>query len=130
LGVNLEVPIWDTQSNATASIAFVDQLKSELDKKATLNDLQKQWADLKVQLLEVTERLNVSRKKVEITQRILKDEERRYQVGKFDIERVIEVKNDFTAYRFQLQSDLVEYNKLLLNWFALNDVLIDRRIAL
>lgn len=130
LGVNLEVPIWDTQSNATAGIAFVDQLKSEFDKKATLNDLQAQWSDLKVRLQEVKERLEVSRKKVTITQRILKDEERRYQVGKFDIERVIEVKNDYTSYRFQMQSDLVEYNKLLINWLALNDQLIDKRNAL
>src|SRR5690606_12180368 len=114
-------PLGDTLAQANTRNAALTTMKAKLEVESIKNQIKRDLATLKVQLDRAKEKLNLSKKKVALTERILKDEERRYTYGGITLDRLIEIKNDFAAYRFQYQNDLINYNRSILDWVNLND---------
>jgi hypothetical protein len=125
VGFKLELPLWDTQSSASKKGAIYAEQKADLEKEIVENRLTKEIKDTKNQLNEMKNKISVSKQKVEVTKRIMKAEEKRYQHGNIDLDDLIEMKSDFYEYRYQYQTDILEYNKVLLGWLSLNDRLLD-----
>ncbi len=125
VGIKFEMPLWDTKSKAELMSTSLELQKIELLKKSTLLDLEKERNELVSQLRESNEKLALSKEKVEITKRILALEDKRYKYGKIELEKLIEIGNDFEEYQFKYHFDLINHNKLLVDFLALKDQLLD-----
>lgn len=127
VGLSLEIPLWDTQAKAQVKSSVLELSKYNLEKGVLVRTLDQDFQQLSHQLKELKGRVNLSDQKIKLTRRILKDEEDRYGVGKIDLEELLETKQDYYEYRFQHQTEVLEYNKLMLQWLALNDQLLESK---
>ena len=125
VGLKLNVPLGDTKASAATKIAFVEEHRAKLRQRKMLLSIDKKLSDLESQVFELKNKIKINEQKVLLTKNILKDERNRYQYGKINLDRLIETSNNYAAYRFELQSSIIEFNKLILEWYAFNDKLID-----
>ncbi|MCB9091479.1 MAG: TolC family protein [Halobacteriovoraceae bacterium] len=124
VGLELIVPLGDSQAKANEEIASVNLYQTEIEKRMIQNDWNRTCDETKTQLLHFKKVLDVDKKKILVTEKILKEEERRYGYGRIELDSLIEIKNDYASYRLQYQADLLEFNKYILTWLALNDKLV------
>jgi hypothetical protein len=99
--------------------------KSNLALISISRQLEKNRREISKSLSSWKGRLNLSQQKVKVTERIFKEESRRYKYGKITLEKLIETRKDFSEYRFKYFSDRIAYNKILIDWLNFKDVLID-----
>lgn len=126
-GIKFQMPLGNRVGNATEKSARFNLNTVKISKKSLINDLDKTLADLKSQLKELRKKEKVSKNKVNIMKRILKDEENKYQYGKIDLDRLIETKNSFSSYRFTHQTDLLNINTKIIEFLSLTDQLLELR---
>jgi outer membrane protein TolC len=125
VGLKLDIPFGDGQAQAEAGLAKIESFKASLNKRKTMIDLQEKRKRSYEEVKQLKARLELAQKKVLIMEKIQKEDERRYLIGKIDLERLIEIKNDFAKYRYELQAQELAYSKALVQWYVLNDQLID-----
>lgn len=130
VGLKVEIPLGDDNAKAKAGISVVEAYKAKLTRNNIHAETIRNLKSLKAELEELKLKVSVNKRKVELTKRILKDEQGRYEYGKIELEKLLEVKNDYAAYSFQYQSDIVEHSKVYIKWLALNDQLIEFTEAL
>jgi len=124
IGLKIDIPIGDTKSSADFLNKSLSVAQSNLDLDITIKDLEKQKSITKAKLLKTKEKVDVSKEKLKLMERIVRSEEKRYQYGKVDLDRIIEINSDFFGYKAQYQSNILDYNRIVLSWLSLNDKLI------
>lgn len=124
VGVEFSVPIGDNLQEATLLEAHLNQRQKQLQLKDTLLTLNKTWADLSEQLRTSQEILTLAKRKITLAQNIIKDDQNRYAFGKLDLDSLIQLRKDYSAYRYQYYSQLVRHNLLQLRWKGFTDTLL------
>lgn len=76
---------------------------------------------LKAEIKSLRDKILLAKKKVTLMKKIIKEEEKRYSFGKIDLEKIIELKNNYAQYRANYQSILIELNKSYLSWHVLTN---------
>ena len=127
LGLSLNFPLFDSAGAATQKRAELNLFKARLDEEITLMSFKQSFQTIKETLLDQKKRLEIGQNKVIVSKRIVKDQNRRYQFGRIDLDELIETQNELTSYEQQYQSDRVEYNRTYLRWLALTDQLLSLR---
>ena len=125
VGLKLVMPLGDTQVKANSMSASLDLSKAELDFKIKRRDLLVEMKQLLVRVNKLNQRRALINKKVNIAERIVRDERKRYNYGKIELDNLIEMESNFFRYKFQAQSEELEYNKAILEWLAKSDKLLD-----
>ena len=69
--------------------------------------------------------MELNLKKVELSEKVYAGDLKRYQYGQLNLDRLIEAKNDFSLYRYQLFASAASYYKAALNWLSFTDALIE-----
>jgi outer membrane protein TolC len=123
-GVKLQVPLGNIVAKAHIDDAKYNLIDQEITKKLLIKDLEKNILNLNTQLTELRKKEVISRNKIKIMERILKEEENKYNYGKIDLTRLIESKNNFSAYRYTHQADLLNINIKIIEILSLNDQLL------
>ncbi len=124
VGVKLEIPLFDDQQKANTASIGVEKYKAELNKRKAMITYRNEVRDLKDKINTLKMRVKIGRKKIQVTKKILDDEQKRYKIGKVDLEGLIDTVNDFATSRIDLNSNEVEYAKSMIQWLGLNDQLI------
>ncbi len=124
IGVKLNIPLFDDQQKANVASLGVEKYKAELTKRKALITYRNEVRDLRDKIETLKMRVRIGRKKIKVTKQILDDEQRRYRIGKVDLEALIDTVNDFATSRIELNSNEVEYAKSMIQWLGLNDQLI------
>ncbi len=124
LGFNLSVPLGDTKSKAQSEISNIEYSKSESAVRKTSINLKVAYLNLKNLLEKSRKTLSLSEKKVNLMTEILKDDNRRYKVGKIDLDKIIEANNDYAQFQLQYSRSRIEFNKIYIDWLIFNDELV------
>ena len=124
IGVKLDIPLFDEQQKATAASLGVEKYKAEMIKRKALITFRNEVADLKDKIDTLKMRVTIGRKKIKVTQTILEQEQRRYKIGRIDLETLIDTVNNFANSRIDLNTNEVEYAKSMIQWLSLNDQLV------
>ena len=115
----------DSKGNAESKIAKIEQHRAQFKKEETALQIDKNLTDLKSELNELEEKVTINKRKIEISNQILQDEQRRYTYGKIDLEKFIEISNNYAEYRFKYQASIVDLGKAIFKLYALKDQLIE-----
>jgi outer membrane protein TolC len=123
VGLRLEVPFGDTRSSADSQLANIDLLKSQTEYKKDALEYQRQKTIMLNKLKQVKEQLQIDSKKVKLTKMILKDEQKRFSIGRIELETLIQLKTDFASYRVKEEQSKLGHAVVLIDWLNLNDAL-------
>lgn len=123
VGFKVSIPLGDDNARAKIADAKIGSYQAQLEKRKLRDELKIQL-DEKIETLKSLKQLiEVSERQKNLSQRIVKEEERKYQIGKLRLERLIEVKNDYATYRKNFQTKKYDYRIELVDFLALNDQL-------
>lgn len=125
LGLQLSAPFGDTQNNARQKEASLNKLKSGIAKRAQRIDSDRLFKSLKSSLMSAKRVMALNLKKVKFSERVYAGDLKRYQYGQLSLDRLIEAKNDFSLYRYQLFASAATYYKAALNWLSFTDSLVE-----
>ena len=124
IGVKLDIPLFDDQQKANTAYLGVEKYKAEMIKRKSLITFRNEVNDLKDKIETLKMRVGIGRKKIKVTKAILDQEERRYKIGRIDLETLIDTVNNFATSRIELNANEVAYAKTMIKWLSLNDQLI------
>lgn len=121
VGVGIDIPLGDSRGKAQKELAHIDHLKSLNEFQLTSINMQNQILEKKSQLALRKQKYENDLKKIKLIKNILKDEERRFQIGKIDLETLINVKNNYATYRLNLVDSHYQYIENLIDYLNLVD---------
>lgn len=124
-GIKFQMPLGNLVGKANNKSAAFNLNTIRISKKSLVSELSRNLSDLQSQLKELRKKEIVSKNKVKIMARILKDEENKYQYGKINLDQLIDSKNSFISYRFDHQSDLLNINTKIIEFLSLTDQLLE-----
>ncbi len=124
-GIKFQMPLGNLVGKANNKSAAFNLDTIRISKKSLVSELSRNLSDLQSQLKELRKKEIVSKNKVKIMARILKDEENKYQYGKINLDQLIDSKNSFISYRFDHQSDLLNINTKIIEFLSLTDQLLE-----
>lgn len=130
VGINLEIPMWDSKLNAEKSKALHDSEKITLDEKLAVSLFLRQKKELQASFEEIRKVSELNQKKTELASRILKAENERFQNGRIEPDRIIELQTALQNARINQQKSQLRYKKQVVRWLALNDLLLKYMTAL
>ena len=125
IGIQLEIPLGDDQAKAQTQLAKVDSLRAQIHERQTKLAFEQQLTALTLRLDQQKEQLKIDGRKVELMESIVDDDEKRFSIGRLELERLIELKNNYATYRKQYEQSKLSYLQSLIEWLALNDKLIE-----
>ena len=80
--------------------------------------------NLKLKLQEMKFQVELEEEKVNLISSIIKDERERFEIGNLDLEKLIELRNDYATYKTDVEQSRFEYANLLINWLTSKNKLI------
>jgi len=125
LGLELSMPFGDTQNQALQKEASLNKLKSGISKRAQQVDNKRAFKTLKNNLISSKSVMKLNLQKVELSEKVYAGDLKRYQYGQLSLDRLIEAKNDFSLYRYQLFASAASYYKAALDWLSFSDDLVE-----
>lgn len=125
IGLRFEMPLGDSLVKSNERIAVLNKFQAEHEKAKNEITLKNSIDELNIRISEIREKVSVGKRKVQLMQNILKDEQRRYAIGRIEIDRIIEANNSFSQIRFALLSDEIDFIKSLVEYHSTNDSLLD-----
>ena len=123
VGLKLDIPFGDTKSSADYQISKVELLKSQIQRKNKSIEFEKLKEMLSKQLKQAREQIRIDSEKIRLTKLIIKDEEKRFSIGKIDLEALIQLKSDYATYRTQQDRSKFLYGQTLIDYLAMYDAL-------
>lgn len=124
VGVKVDIPIGDSKVAADEKAAIYRFSHIEREEKVAVRDLQTQGKVIYVSLQGLIKDKEHGRRKIELIERILRSERKRFESGRVDLEKIIELQTNALNSRLQLQKRTLDYNKEVVRWLALNDELM------
>lgn len=127
LGLELSMPFGDTQNQARQKEASLNKLKSSINMRAQQVDNKRRFKTLKNNLKASKAIMSLNLQKVELSEKVYTGDLKRYQYGQLSLDRLIEAKNDFSLYRYQLFASAARYYLAALEWISFTDNLIEEK---
>ena len=128
IGLNFSMSFGDSSNKASKEIASLKLIQSEGVKKVLKRRLELGFRDHQQQMSKIKKRLELSNKKVQLAKDILDDDTRRYRTGKINLDKIIELNNNFVQYKLDYNINRTEFNKSYIDWLNFNDVLLSKII--
>ena len=126
VGVNIDIPFDHSVVEAQIKEASYLLLKSKLDKKSFQDAIRESLMVIRNRILRQKELLKISKEKRDLAVEIVKEQTKRYQVGRITLESLIEDRNTEAQFEFAYLSELTNLNKLIVQWLALTDQLVEK----
>jgi len=124
VGLRLAMPFKDNNANAQKKIKALDLKYGDLDQLRTTKELRIEYENTKLKLEKLKKQFLLSKEKEGLMKSVLQEETIRYQRGRIDTDKIIEVNNTYAQYQFEKNQSMLELNKSYLDWLVLNDRLI------
>lgn len=125
VGVNIDIPFDQSVVEARIKEASYLLLKSKLDKKSFQDAIRESLIVIRNRILRQKDLLKISKEKRDLAVEIVKEQTKRYQFGRITLESLIEDRNTEAQNEFAYLSELTNLNKLIVQWLALTDQLVE-----
>ena len=126
VGLNFTMPFGNSRNKALLKEASLEKLKSEIAQTGTKRLAKQTFETLRAQLKKARETLELNREKVALSKKVWQGELERYNYGNLPLDRLIEAKNAFSLYRYQLRASSAAYYKLALRWMDFADKFMEK----
>jgi hypothetical protein len=128
VGLSVEWPFPDKVDSAEHEISIIEERKTKLSSKNKYLQILTDLKNLHIAMERERRLLKIADEKVELTEDILLEEAENYSFGKVTLNDYIVAVNRLDENRFDKISRIVQYNKLMVEWLRLTDILVDRRV--
>lgn len=125
-GLSLEFSFGRHKEKASLAIAQLNQRNDQLKKSSSLLVFRKNLFSLYSELQRENKLIQISRNKRKMARRILNAERRNYNIGKTTLNELIKAQNDLIKSEYDAIHHNILYQKLLLQWQRLTDVLVEK----
>lgn len=125
LGVQLDIPFGNTKFSALEQEASLENMKARLSSSAQKRNTKQQFESLKIRLKNSKKIMELNEQKVDLSKKVYGSDLKRYQYGSLPLDRLIEIKNEYALYRYQLFSSSASYYRLALEWLDLTDRFVE-----
>ena len=129
-GISLSFPIGRSVSKARHEISKIEHQKTVLSNQNKYEDLKTNLKNLYLQIQREQKLMEISRRKIELANAILKDETENYSFGKVSLNDYIDAVNASDENRFSFTAHQVQLNKFIVEWLRLTDKLVDDKAIL
>ena len=127
-GISVHWPIGRSVDKAKQSIAKIEHKKTMLSNQNKYEDLHTNLKNIYLQIQREQKLIGVAKKKIRLSESILKDEAENYSFGKVTLNDYIAAVNRVDESRFSYTEHSVQLNKLLVEWLRLTDQLVNENI--
>ena len=127
-GITLRWPIGRSVDTANYKIAEIEHKKTVLSNQNKYEELHTNLKNLYQQIRREQQLIEVSAKKIDLAESILKDEAENYSFGKVTLNDYLSAVNQLDENRFRHTEHTVSLNKLLIEWLRLTDQLVGEEV--
>lgn len=124
VGVRLDVPLGDSLSRARVEQSKLDFLQAKLEWLNFKIEFENSLNNIKEDILAQQKVLVLNRKRKELSDKVLKDDERLYGLGKLSLQLLIDSFNNTAQNEYDYLSSVMTLNKYTIDWLNLTDQLI------
>lgn len=125
IGLRIDIPFGDTAQNALEKEANYNYIKSRLEKQNYISEILSELAGLEIEIANKQKKLKLAKEKAELSESIVSEDTKRYENGRMDLEELITSRNNRATYKKAYISEQMTYNKLIIEYLAATDSLID-----
>lgn len=129
-GIEVRWPIGRSIDKAKQKIAQIKRKKTVLSNQNKYEELRTNLKNLYQQIQREQNLINISKKKIKLSEAVLRDEAENYSFGKVTLNDYIDAVNLVDESRFSYTEHTVQLNKLLIEWLRLTDQLVDEQQVL
>lgn len=126
VGLRVDIPFGDTLNEARIQQASYELLKSKIAKRSFEAAIKESLLVLRNRIHRQKELLALNKEKRDMAAQIVQEQTQRYQVGRVTLEDLMQDRNAQAQYEFSYHSALVTMNKLIVQWLALTDQLVEK----
>ena len=127
-GVSVHWPIGRSLDKAKQSIAKIEHKKTMLSNQNKYEDLHTNLKNIYLQIQREQKLTGLAKRKIKLSESILKDEAKNYSFGKVTLNDYIAAVNRVDENRFGYTDHSVQLNKLLVEWLRLTDQLVNESV--
>ena len=127
-GISVHWPIGRSVDKAKQSIAKIEHKKTMLSNQNKYEELRANLKNIYLQIEREQQLITVAKKKIKLSQSILKDEAENYSFGKVSLNDYIAAVNRVDENRFSYTEHSVQLKKLLVEWLRLTDQLVNESV--
>jgi outer membrane protein TolC len=128
VGLSVEWPFLDKVDRAEHEISRIEERKTKLSSQNIYLQILADLKNLHIGLERERRLLKIADEKIELAEDILLEEAENYSFGKVTLNDYIDAVNRLDENRFNKISHIVQFNKLMVEWQRLTDILVDRRV--
>lgn len=125
IGLRVDIPFGDTTQNALEKEANYNYIKARLEKQNYISEMLSELAGLELEIANKQKKLKLAKEKAELSESIVNEDTKRYENGRMDLEELITSRNNRATYKKAYISEQMAYNKLVIEYLAATDGLID-----
>lgn len=114
VGVKLSIPFGDSVSDANILKAKVENLVASNNKIIMKRNWEIAIKNLQLEIAQLKNKIDILNEKISLTELILKEEQDRFNIGKRDLEVIIDLKNNLNSYKNELSSSKYSYVESIL----------------
>ncbi|MCK4864010.1 MAG: TolC family protein [Gammaproteobacteria bacterium] len=127
-GISVRWPIGRSIDKAKQSIAKIEHKKTMLSNQNKYEELRTNLKNIYLQIQREQKLIALAKKKIKLSESILKDEAKNYSFGKVTLNDYIAAVNRVDENRFSFTDHSVQLNKLLVEWLRLTDQLVNESV--
>lgn len=110
IGLNFSVDLGDEKSKAEFANAKLKVEKSQISLEEKSVSLKFEYDVYSKEAVLLRKKIALSKEKVLLIRSIFEDETRRYEIGKIDLDDMIQISNQFAKFQYEYNALLVDYN--------------------
>lgn len=124
VGLRLSVPFASSKAKANKEIVDLEARDTKIGLESTAQNLLTRFRQQKIEINKLKQQMALSREKLVLIDAIMKDDNKRYQRGLIELDRVLDTSNDYYRYQFELNNTKLALNIAYLDWLSFNDLLL------
>ena len=125
-GISSSVNFGRQQQKAASKTAKIDLYKTRMQNKSSLLTFKSDIDTLKREINREKELIEVTDRKLELVERVLRAERQNYLIGKTSLNDLIMHMNNAAQIRYDAIYHRVLYRQLVIEWKRLTDVLVSK----
>jgi outer membrane protein TolC len=124
VGFNLTFPLWQTAKRADVKKAQYEKMSTKLARIQYLTNLTSYLDAQMIKAQKQQERVRLSKEKLTLSEDVAKEELKRYENGKIDLETLMIARQAVPNNLVAFLRNQIQLNKDLIEWFRLTDQLV------
>ena len=128
IGTTLDWPLPGEEEIANYRVSRIDRDKAKLTTKGTYFELYTTLKNTAIRIERERNIIEIAKEKIELSEKIVKDEQENYSLGRSSLNDLIDEINKLEDNRFNKISHEVQLRKEIIEWLRLTDTLVKKRL--